>query len=95
MDETVVGRDHVDIERFHNRQGLEGDSGIWQHYVVEIFLDPVLEFPLIVVLVGKAHAACDVLAEDIVADEQFVFRNIADHAVRPVQHAGFLENDPA
>jgi len=91
----VVGGDHVDIELFHNRQGFEHDGGVGQNNVVVIFLGAAQVFAVVAEVINKARGAGNVLAKDVVADQQLVFGNIGHHAVGPVQHAGFLKNDGA
>ncbi len=95
MDETVIRGDHVDIEFFHHGQGFEYHGRIGQHYIIEIFFDAVVIFAIVSIFVAEAHGAGDVLTKNVVADEQFFFWNVGDHAVGPVQHARFLKDDIA
>ena len=95
VDQAVVRSDHVDVQLFHHGQGFEHHGGIGQYDVVEIFLDPLHEFAVVPEIVRETGAAGDVLAEDVVADQQFFLGNVRNHAVRPVQHAGFLKDDVA
>lgn len=90
-DQTVVRSDHVDVQGSDNGQRFQHLGRIGQDDVEVIFLRTADEITVFV-LVDETFGAGDILAESVLGEKNFGFRAVGHHAIRPVQHAGFLED---
>ena len=90
-DKAVVRGNHGNVEGLDYRQGLENLGRIGKDNIEVVFLDPVEEIAL-VMLVRIAPGRGNVLAEGVLGEQDFGFRAVGDHAVGPVQHPCFLED---
>ena len=94
VDEAVVRGDELDVEGLDDGQGLEHLGRIGNHDVEVVFLAALQEVGGIV-LVGEVLGGGDVLAEGVLGEEDLLFGAVGHHGVRPVEHAGFLEDQSA